>query len=239
MQAMAEHILKSTRLNVPIRGLVNDFRRIKGIVTGRTIAARYLAAHPVRKLHIGCGSSLLSSWLNSDYLPRSDQVMALDATRKFPFPGGTFDRVYSEHMIEHVSFQSGLSMLIESQRVLKSGGRIRIVTPNLEFLIDLYKEDRSPLQTAYIKWATDAFVRGAPYVAPVFVINNFVRDWGHLFIYDEKALRSSLERAGFVGVITCQLNESQDEYFRSLEHEERMPPGFLSLESMVLEGTKP
>ena len=90
----------------------------------------------------------------------------------------------------------------------------------------------------YIKWATDSCIKSAPYYDDTFAINNFVRDWGHLFIYDEKTLRSSLEKAGFTKIFRCDLNESKDETLRNLEHEERMPKGFLKLESVTLEGTK-
>ena len=72
----------------------------------------------------------------------------------------------------------------------------------------------------------------------MFVINNFVRDWGHLFIYDEKILRFSLEQAGFSNVIRCELNTSADEGLRDLEFEPRLPPGFLRLETMTLEATR-
>jgi hypothetical protein len=59
-----------------------------------------------------------------------------------------------------------------------------------------------------------------------------------LFIYDEKTLRSSLEKAGFADIVRCDLNESKDESLRKLENENRMPEGFVKLESFTLEGTK-
>jgi hypothetical protein len=82
------------------------------------------------------------------------------------------------------------------------------------------------------------FVPYAPYVADTFVINNFVRAWGHTFIYDEKVLRFSLEQAGFSQVDLCRLNESEDRVLQDLENEERMPVGFLRLESLTLEAKK-
>ena len=141
-------------------------------------------------------------------------------------------------MIEHISYSNGLAMLRECHRILRNNGKIRISTPNLQFLIDLYKDNKSKLQREYIKWAIDSFIKSAPCYDDTFVINNFVRDWGHLFIYDEKTLRSSLEKAGFTKIIRCDLNESKDETLRNLENEKRMPKGFLKLESVTLEGTK-
>jgi len=202
------------------------------------IIENYLAKHKERKLHIGCGRNIRADWLNSDFYPRSGDVIHLDATGIFPFDNDTFDYIFSEHMIEHVSYLNGFKMLGECHRVLRNNGKIRISTPDLQFLIDLYRADKSGLQIEYIKWATDNFIEGAPYYDDTFVINNFVRDWGHLFIYDEKTLRISLERAGFTNITKCELNESKDEALQNLENEKRMPKGFLKLESFTLEGTK-
>ena len=201
----------------------------------------YLQTQTQPRLHIGCGDNLLPGWLNSDFPARSPAVLELDATRTYPFQDGTFSYIYSEHMIEHVPYAGGASMLKECHRVLKPGGKIRISTPDLRFLIDLYiaGDRRTALQANYIKWATDNFVRGAPGYDPVFVINNFVRDWGHVFIYDEKILRYTLEQAGFRQVERVELNTSADEVLRNLEFEPRLPPGFLRLETMTLEATKP
>jgi predicted SAM-dependent methyltransferase len=206
--------------------------------TDRELIARYMDAHAVRSLHIGCGDHLLDGWLNADLFPRSKLILHLDSTQPFPFNADAFDYIFSEHMIEHVSYPHGLQMLAECHRVLKVNGKIRISTPSLRFLIDLYRENRSPVQGDYIKWATEQFVKAAPRSHPTFVINNFVRDWGHQFIYDEEILSASLRQAGFSAVVRCELNDSHEQRLRNLENEGRMPSGFLRLESMTLEATK-
>src|SRR5207245_635222 len=127
-----------------------------------SLAALYLAKSEAPKLHLGCGDNVLAGWLNTDYLPNSREIMHLDATRPFPFKDETFDYVFSEHMIEHVPHRDGLNMLAECRRVLKSSGKLRISTPNLAFLLDLARTDKSDLQRAYIKWASRTFIAGAP-----------------------------------------------------------------------------
>lgn len=203
-----------------------------------TIIESYFAEREIRKLHLGCGENILNSWLNSDFSPHFDEILHLDVTDTFPFSNDTIDYIFSEHMIEHISYLNGLTMLSECYRVLRNNGKIRISTPDLQFLVDLYKDDKSQLQREYIDWASDAFIKSAPYSDAIFVINNFVRDWGHLFIYDEKTLRASMEKVGFTEIIRCDLNESKHEPLRNLENEKRMPEGFLMLESFTLEGTK-
>lgn len=48
-----------------------------------------------------------------------------------------------------------------------------------------------------------------------------------------------MRAVGFAEVERCGLGESRHAALRGLEHEERMPPDFLRLETMVMEGTKP
>ncbi|MBO0719356.1 MAG: methyltransferase domain-containing protein, partial [Blastocatellia bacterium] len=179
------------------------FRRKFGRTNNRLIE-RYFSSHEIRKLHLGCETHVLDGWLNSDLFPGSEIVLQLDATEPFPFGDEEFDYIFSEHMIEHITYSQGLQMLFECYRVLKNNGKIRISTPDLAFLIDLYNEEKSYLQKDYIKWSTDRHIRFAPGYDDTFVINNFVRNWGHQFIYDEKVLSASLQKVGFTKITRCE-----------------------------------
>ncbi|HYC55942.1 MAG TPA: methyltransferase domain-containing protein [Candidatus Binatia bacterium] len=200
--------------------------------------SRYLRTNEVRKLHIGCLDNPLPGWLNAGLELRFPQILRLDATRPFRIGTGDFDFVFSEHMIEHISHADGLRMLAECHRILRPGGRIRISTPDLAFLIDLHGEDKTSRQHEYVRWVTAEFLDGDS-ASDTFVINNFFRDWGHQFIYDEKTLRASLQRAGFVHVTRCPLNVSSEPGLCGLENAGRMPEGLLELETLTLEAVKP
>ncbi|MDH3402346.1 MAG: methyltransferase domain-containing protein [Acidobacteriota bacterium] len=220
-----------------------------GIDRDERIARSYLASAGTRKLQIGCGPRILPGWLNADYHPKTRDVLHLDATRRLPFADGVFDYVFSEHMIEHVAFAQGRKMIEECFRVLAPGGTVRISTPDLAFLIDLYRPDevparrRSPLQEEFLRHflATEIEHRGrnAPEDYDTFLINKFVRAWGHEFLYDEKTLRYVLEASGFGEVTRCAVSESAHGDLRELENVSRKPEGHLGLESLVLEATKP
>ena len=198
----------------------------------------YLNKKESKKLHIGCGSNLLEGWLNADYNIDSSDVFHLDATKIFPINADSFDYIFSEHMIEHITYPQGLSMLNECRRILKPGGCIRITTPDLGFLIGLYAQNKSILQLNYINWASSNFIQNNIFTDTM-IINNFVRDWGHLFIYDFKTLKHSLEMVGFINVKSFLLNESTTPEFCNLENEKRMPEGFLQLESFTVEAQRP
>src|SRR5205814_992975 len=76
----------------------------------------------------------------------------------FPLPDASFDFVFSEHMLEHLSYEEGLACLRECRRVLRPGGRIRIATPSLERLARLYDAEQTDVQRRYVRWAADSFV---------------------------------------------------------------------------------
>ncbi len=203
------------------------------------IMNNYFEANNVVKLNIGCGKNILEGWLNSDYYPQSEKILHLDATVQFPFEDDKLDYIFSEHTIEHLTYHQGLKMLQECHRTLKPGGKLRISTPDLSFLIELYVNEKSVSTSAYLQWAKEMFLETAPCFEEVFIINNFVRAWGHKFIYDGRLLRYSLEQAGFEEIVACNLNESSDGELRNLEHTARMPAEFLKMESIIFEGMKP
>lgn len=219
------------------RNLEREFTRLIRRLGGRDRRKikRYLEGAGEKKLVLGCGKSILKGWLNTDFEPATDEVVCLNVTAGFPFPDGVFDFVFTEHMIEHISYADAQQMLRECLRTMKPGARIRISTPNLEFLFDLYRKDKSPLQEEYIRWSTETW---GIKQQDTHVINFYAREWGHCFIYDEKALREAMEEAGFAEIERCALNESRTPAFCDLENETRMQPGFLKLETMTLEGVK-
>jgi predicted SAM-dependent methyltransferase len=89
-------------------------------------------------LNLGCGRRFHSSHVNVDFVPYSDEVQQGDLTRGLNFPDACFDVVYHSHVLEHLDLSSGLRFLRECARVLKPGGIIRVVVPDLERLAAEY-----------------------------------------------------------------------------------------------------
>jgi predicted SAM-dependent methyltransferase len=201
----------------------------------------YLSAHSERKLQLGTGDNHLDGWLNTDIhdFTGRGEVVYLDLRRRFPLPDDSFDLVYSEHVIEHVDYADGVHCLRESHRILRPRGRIRIATPSLERLLRLYDADLSDVQRRYLHWARESFVADADVDLPGFVVNNFVRAWGHRFVYDAQTLRHALEVAGFADVEEHAVGESGDERLRGLERHIPEAAEFNEYETFVLEARRP
>jgi predicted SAM-dependent methyltransferase len=208
-------------------------------ITGKNerLAGAYLKAERNPKLHIGAGANHLSGWLNTELCPRGDQIY-LDATRRFPFADGVFAFIYSEHMIEHIPFAAGEFMLRECRRVLRPGGVIRIVTPNMEFLKAILQPSLSPAQLDYLRYFKAANQLGGPDESAVHVVNHFVRAWGHQFIYDLPTLTRLVAAAGFEDVESQPLQQSKYPELAGLAKTDRMPDGFVEMESIIVEGRR-
>lgn len=145
----------------------------------------------------------------------------LDATKRYPFPSARFDYVHSEHMIEHVPWEGGLAMLKECRRILKPGGTIRIATPDLKVLLDLYYNPESADADRYVKWMCKLALPNVPKQHAIFVINKAVRAWGHQFFYDAMLLTETLQSAGFVDVRQVKPGQSDDPNLRGIEQHGR------------------
>lgn len=201
----------------------------------------YLRRASTPKLQIGAGANLLDGWLNTTLYPFAPGAVFLDASRRFPIAADSFSYVFSEHVIEHLEFDEAAAMLRESARILKSGGRIRIATPDLARIIALYTQPTADAQQAYIRWVMDQFQPQVGEYNPAHVINQSFHGWRHKFIYDEPTLVKALKAAGFDGLRRHAPGQSDDANLRGIErHGEYVgSDAAMRYETMVFEAVKP
>lgn len=215
-----------------------SFQRWRSLLSRPSSIKSYLDGNGPKKLQIGCGRNPLSGWLNTDLLA-NQKVVYMDATKPLPFPDNTLDYIYSEHIFEHISYRDGGKFLKESHRVLKPGGRIRIATPDMAFLIRLYSESETEVSKRYIKNSIDRYVQEPKLCARAVVVNNFFYNWGHQFIYDFETLDYTLQTAGFKKTVQFKPMESGDLNLRDLEsHGKIIGEEFNLLETIVVEAEK-
>lgn len=208
-------------------------------VASPRIISAYLKQNPVRKLQIGAGPNNFSGWLNTDYKPIEGQAY-LDATAPFPLPDQSFDYVFSEHVIEHFNYWEGLDMLRESYRIMKPGGRIRVVTPNLTQLLRLFPAEKPDDAQKYIQEKLQAvnYWPRTPDDAGL-ILNLELHDWGHQFVYSPTLLADSLRKAGFHNIRQYQVGQSDDPKLVNVEGRIKTAEAAVNqYESLVMEAER-
>ncbi|MEO1352482.1 MAG: hypothetical protein AAFW84_27405, partial [Cyanobacteria bacterium J06635_15] len=154
-----------------------------------------------QKIHVGCGpKNLLEDWCNVDIrgFPGIDVVM--DVTQEWPWK--EIEYVYGEHFIEHLSLEGAISFLESAGNSLKAGGKIRVSTPSLEWVLTTHF----------------TFQEADPQVLnETLKTNRAFHGWGHQFLYTKPMLSWLLTTMGYADVTFCQYGESSDPNLRNLE----------------------
>ncbi len=89
------------------------------------------------RLHLGCGESIFSGYVNIDYPQERHNVYAAVADYQadvttLRFPEGSVDEIRLHHVFEHFNRTVALAQLIKWHHWLKIGGRLVIETPDFE-----------------------------------------------------------------------------------------------------------
>jgi predicted SAM-dependent methyltransferase len=199
-------------------------RRLEGIVAGQQNV----------KIEFGAFSSSRVGWVCTDISWRARCY--LDATRPWPFYDGQASHVYSDNVIEHIRMDGNRALFREARRVLQPGGRIRLVTPDVGRLVDLYQA-RSEDSRSHLDNARMEGYKAYHYVDLLRIV---FQDCGHHlgYLWDFESLGSELETAGFVDVVRYEnQGQSEDPVFTGLEG--RTDPAGMSPIGLIVEASTP
>lgn len=233
------------------------------------------------RLHLGCGGTMPPGWLNVDgswnaRLARRPRLRAAlqsmgilpprggdtgfkpdvfvhDLGKPLPFPEGSFGAVYASHTLEHMHLDEAKRMLRDCYRVLRPGGVVRMVVPDLRHIILEYMGQFSYGAHDVYGNLTDEVKRTLPKAdilnfrlllreekAPhgnVFMrVYKAVRDFhSHKWMYDADSLAYRLREAGFVDVVEKGVHDSRIPGIADVERPERVVNGV----GICIEGVKP
>lgn len=101
-------------------------------------------------LNLGCGQRYHKDWTNVDFFSNNINVLSINLLKGIPFPDASFDVVYHSHLLEHIPRNNSLPFLKECSRVLKPGGIIRVVVPDLENLVKEYLRVLNSLKSGLV-----------------------------------------------------------------------------------------
>jgi ubiquinone/menaquinone biosynthesis C-methylase UbiE len=223
------------------------------------------------RLNLGCGPNAPDGWLNVDgswnawfshhrHLRKALVTVGLippnfgadwkvrpivhDLTKPLPFAANSISAVYASHVLEHLYLVDAQRLLEDCKRVLRPGGTIRLVVPDLRAMAVSYLSKKNGgSSTSENAGAADylnarlAFRNPSPPAGnPVFRLYSLWKDFhSHKWMYDADSLAHYLQLAGFQGVGEKEFLRSDIPGIQEVEEEDRVLAGA----GVCVEGRKP
>ena len=202
--------LDCASMEIGLWRLVSGSKIRRGVINRIVRGRKWFAdkKKPGCYLNLGCGPNTNLEFYNLDYEWRPGVDVVWDARRGLPFENGYCDGVFSEHMLEHLSFADGLALLGECRRVLRVGCVLRIVVPDGELYLTEYARHLAGESICMPHGESDKAQFAI--VTPMVSINRIFRNHGHKFIWDFETLRLALQGAGFADVWKCGFGQGRD-----------------------------
>lgn len=157
------------------------------------------------KLHLGSGARLLDGWANVDI--NGLGVLVWDLRKPLPVADGQVRLVYCEHFVEHIGRDDAVRLFSHARKAMAPGGVLRVSTPDLRKLAEDYLQGRV-IDMAHGAWYPRT---------PCRMLNEGMRLWGHVFLYDETELMQLLRECGFAETCRVCWGESTHPELRNLE----------------------
>jgi predicted SAM-dependent methyltransferase len=157
----------------------------------------------IRRVQVGCGpANIFPDWWNVDIRGFDGIDEAMDVTQPWPWTN-LLDYVYGEHFLEHLTPVSGAAFLSQANNALRIGGKIRLSTPSLEWVLKTHFnfEETSPHRRLSDTWA----------------INRAFHGWGHQFLFSKEMLTFIIECSGFQKINFFDYGSSNDSALSNLE----------------------
>lgn len=150
-----------------------------------------LARHPsikwlLRKLGVIKDIHYKTEW------PRN--IIRYDCRRRLPFRTSKVEYIYHSHLLEHLSLEDARRFNKECWRVLRPGGILRVVVPELSFMARNYLTRHG---------------ENDPEAAGNFIdllVQHDARSY-HRWMYDFSSLRRELSLAGFENVVRQSIGQ--------------------------------
>jgi SAM-dependent methyltransferase len=177
----------------------------------------------VARLNWGCGDAGEPGWINSDLKtgPRID--ITSDIREGLPVANDTFDYIVSVHALPMISYPDLVPVLEELRRVLRPGGTLRLVLPDLNKGID-----------AYLQGNESHFVVPDSEVTSIggkFVVHMLWYGWSVTMFTPDFAFEL-LTKAGYRCVEHCEPRQTRSSYSDIVDLDNR------ESESLYIEGVK-
>jgi predicted SAM-dependent methyltransferase len=136
---------------------------------------------------------------------RRHGVRHANAVARIPHASGSVDALYSSHMIEHLDRREARGFLAECRRVLKPGGILRIVVPDLRITVEDYvAKGNADVFLDHLQLELDK-----PHGLRGHLRNILVGGRNHHWLYDGRSISALIARSGFSDVRVLKPGETR------------------------------
>jgi predicted SAM-dependent methyltransferase len=104
-----------------------------------TARGGHVARATVKRLNWGCGAHVADGWINSDVKQEPGVDLVADIRRGLPLAEESVHYAVSVHALPELPYPELVPTLVELRRVLKPGGALRLVLPDLDRAIEAYQ----------------------------------------------------------------------------------------------------
>ena len=227
-----------------------------------------------KHVHLGCGLTTPTDWINIDgswnarlakypslirllrqlhivpdsqlTIPWNPDILIHDLRKPLPFTDNSVDAIYSSHTLEHLYLNEAQTLLTQCLRVLRPGGILRIVVPDLNAIIAEYNSqqalDSSPAEIHQLTPADRINRRlllrhpAAPSGNIIYRLYTALFDFhSHKWMYDAESLTYYFQKVGFTNIQSMSLHQSRIPGIEQVELPERVINGA----GICIEGIKP
>lgn len=145
------------------------------------------------KINLGSGHWKLEDWVNVDIDRDSQPEVCANLAGGLPFASGVARLMHTEDFIDQLELDRATEFMRECHRILAPGGVLRVLTPDMRKLAELYLNDPEQLKTLW-----NSFV-GVPLALDTAgeIFNIGMRFAGHTFLYDEETFKALASSCGF------------------------------------------
>jgi predicted SAM-dependent methyltransferase len=155
----------------------------------------------LRLLELGCGKNVKPEFISLDWSWRPGVNLCWDIRKPIPLEDGSLDGIFSEHCLEHVTFENAAKVLRDCHRMLRPGGTIRILVPDGGLYLNLYQRAKAgeSVEFPYVDdvGPRDLLEDSRFGFTPMMAVNRIFRGYEHLFAYDGETMGRLLLQAGF------------------------------------------
>lgn len=186
-------------LLITIRSILNFRRQIRSYSKWKSLKKKEEI-----KLELGSGAKKGSNgWTTVDI---NGADICWDLRKSFPLPNDCITKIYSSHLLEHISYQQLIPFLKECLRILKPNGEFSVCVPDARLVVDCYIAGKFSSERS--TWWQPGVVDTGSKIDQL----NYLAYMGdqHKYMFDEENLLNTLFVSGFKSAKLRTFDEELD-----------------------------